>query len=91
MIKFFDTEDTISMSSIEAIEKKYTLNFPLEYKEHLLKYNGGRCEPNIFSFEENGHKTESRVNWFLAIYAGQYDNLEEYIKTYKIENKRLLM
>lgn len=41
---------------------------PAEYKEHLLKYNGGQCTPNVFKFNENGNWTESCIDWFLTIY-----------------------
>jgi len=63
--------------------------FHIEYKNHLLKHNGGQCSPNVFRFYENGKLTESCIDWFLAIYEGEYDNLKEYIKTYKIDKKRL--
>ncbi len=33
--------------------------------------------------------TESFIDWFLAIYDGEYDNLKSYIQAYKIETKRL--
>lgn len=89
MAIFSQTEVSLSLSQIEEIEKLVGLNFPNEYKEHLLKYNGGQCSPNIFGFDENGERTNSSVDWFLAIYDGEYDNLKNYIDTYKIEEKRL--
>ncbi len=89
MITFSETELQLDQTEIEKIEKFVGLNFPEEYKKHLLKYNGGQCRPNIFRFNENEKWTESCIDWFLAIYDGEYDNLKEYIINYKIDDKRL--
>ncbi len=89
MTVFQQTEDELNRSRIEQIERFVNLNFPKEYKKHLLKHNGGQCSPNMFSFTENGKITESFVDWFLAIYDGEYDNLKNYIEIYKVKEKRL--
>ena len=89
MVKFFDTEKKLTLDEIKSIEAMYNLSFPDSYLKHLLAYNGGQCEPNIFEFVENEIVTESDIDWFLAIYDGEFDNLEDYIKTYKIEKTRL--
>ncbi|WP_197091649.1 SMI1/KNR4 family protein [Sphingobacterium endophyticum] len=89
MVTFSQTEKQLNSIRIEEIEKYVGLSFPNQYKEHLLKNNGGQCSPNVFKFNENGKWTESCIDWFLAIYDGEYDNLKEYIKTYKLEEKRL--
>lgn len=86
---FSQTEHLLRYTQIEEIEKLVGLIFPKAYKDHLLKYNGGRCVPNIFSFEEDGKITESDIDWFLAIYNGEYDNLKTYIEIYKLEESRL--
>lgn len=89
MATFSQTETQLTVSQIEKVEKKVGLDFPAEYRNHLLKHNGGQCEPNEFDFLENGKATSSVIDWFLAIYDGEYDNLEDYINTYKIEQKRM--
>jgi len=89
MVEFSETEQPLTTHEIENIERFVGLNFPNEYKKHLLKFNGGRCLPNIFTFIENGKVTSSCGDWFLAIYDGKYDNLKNYIENYKIEEKRL--
>lgn len=89
MIKFYDTESKLNILQIEEIEKYVGLNFPIENKNHLLNYNGGRCIPDIFEFKENGNLSESCIDWFLAIYDGKYDNLKRYIDIYKLDYKRL--
>ena len=89
MAIFSQTESQLNLTQIEDIEKFIGLNFPKEYKSHLLQNNGGQCSPNTFMFNESGSWTESCVDWFLAICDGEYDNLKEYIKTYKVDAKRL--
>jgi hypothetical protein len=86
---FTETAAPTNLNQIENIEKLTGLKFPIEYKEHLLRYNGGRCTPNVFSFKENEEFPDSMIDWFLAIYEGEYDNLLKYIEIYKIDDKRL--
>lgn len=89
MIEFFKTEKPITEKEINNIEELLVCTFPSDYKNHILKHNGGKCKPNVFSFIENDKKSKSNIDWFLAIYNGKYDNLISYINIYKIEQKRL--
>ena len=89
MTIFFNTLSSLKLSQIEAVEKFSGLKFPESYKNHLLKYNGGQCDPNVFSFTENGERTQSNINWFLAIDDEEDESLQEYINDYKIDEKRL--
>ncbi len=86
---FYNSKANLTLAQIEEIEQLYSLKFPEEYKLHLLKYNGGKCKPNVFKFTENGNLTKSDINDFLAIYDGNYDNLSDDINTYKVQEKRL--
>jgi len=89
MITFSQTEAPLTDGQIKEIEKFVGLEFPIQYRKHLLKYNGGQCSPNVFIFNENGEITDSMVDWFLAIYDGEYDNLKQEIEWVKIEEKRM--
>jgi len=89
MVTFTQTELQLNVDQIIEIEKYAGLNFPQEYTEHLLQHNGGQPSPNTFKFNENGNWTESCIDWFLAIYDGEFDNLKDYIWDYKFEEKRL--
>ncbi len=90
MVIFTETENPISIDKIEQIEKLVGFKFPELYKNHLLKYNGGRCYPNVFQYYENNKRLNaSDIDWFFAIYDGEYDNLEKEIKIMKIEEKRI--
>jgi hypothetical protein len=89
MVKFYETEEQLNEDKVSELEHKLSFRFPIEYRNHLLKFNGGRCEPNIFCFEEKGKLTESSVHYFLAIYNGEYDSLEKEFNLLKIEEKRM--
>lgn len=89
MAIFAQTERQLNLSEIEELEKLVGLNFPFEYKNHLLKHNGGQCSPNVFRFKEDDKLTTSCIDWFLAIYDGEYDNLKTYIEILKIDKKRM--
>lgn len=82
-MKFIETEKSINQDVIEKLEELFGYKLPKEYITHLLKYNGGRCEPNIFSFKENGKLSSSNVDWFLALYGGENDNMFSYLKDFK--------
>ena len=47
MVIFFETEKKLNLIDLNEIEQLIGLDFPNEYKSHLLKYNGGRCKPDI--------------------------------------------
>ena len=89
MVTFKNTERQIQLIELKQFEMDIGLTLPDEYKEHLLTYNGGQCSPDVFDFIERGVKTSSSVDWFLALYEGEYDNLRDYINIYKVYNKRL--
>ncbi len=89
MINIINTEIEIGAYEIAKIEKILGYTFPNEYKKHILKFNGGQCNPNKFKFDNNGTIEESSIDWFLAIYDGEYDNLAHYIQIYKIQSKRM--
>jgi hypothetical protein len=53
-----------------------------------LKYNGGRCSPNIIDLTKDGKVFDSTdIDWFLAIYEGEYDSLEKYFINFSINNE----
>jgi hypothetical protein len=78
-MQFYELESKIYRKDIFRIEKKYGVNFPSRYVDHLLKYNGGRCEPDVFSFIEDNTKEESRIDYFHAIASRDDYDLENCI------------
>jgi hypothetical protein len=89
MATFSNTQLQLTISQINLLENYVELPFSVEYTEHLLKYNGGKCVPNVFNFTENGRITDSCVDWFLAISDGEHNDLKTHINWYKIDEKRL--
>ncbi len=89
MVTFTETEENTNKTQIREIENLVRLTFPPQYERHLLDLNGGRCFPNVFSFKEHGKVTSSSIEWFLAIYDGQYDSLKRTIQTFKLDEKRM--
>jgi hypothetical protein len=89
MAIFTDTEKPVSMVEIEELQSLTGLVFPAEYIEHLLNQNGGRCQPNVFEFLMKGKIEMGDIDWFLAVYDGEHDNLRTYIDIYKLEEERL--
>lgn len=89
MVTFFETNDSISNSDISELESYVGLEFPSDYKDYLLKYNGGRCSPDVFSFIENDKETNSSVDWFYGIHDDGSYSLKSNIDIFKIEEKRM--
>jgi hypothetical protein len=89
MVVFIKTQPPATVAELEDLERYAKLSFPEAYKQHILRYNGGRCEPNVFYFLEQGQRTSSAVHWFLPTRREGWGSLRDYIETYKIDEKRL--
>ena len=90
MVTFFETGKKITDKEIVEIEKKVGYSFPDEYREFLLKHNGGKCSPCGFVFMENSQQSDDEVRSFYAVGGidGYYD-LEEKMDIYIFDVKRL--
>lgn len=44
----------ITEDIIKKVERTYSIEFPKDYRECVLKYNGGHPEPKIFSYKNGG-------------------------------------
>jgi hypothetical protein len=90
MTTFSEKGKKITDKDVLNIENKIKCSFPEEYRNFLLKNNGGECEPCGFTFIEGTIDSESEVRSFFAIGGidGDYD-LEENINIYIFEEKRL--
>jgi len=90
MVKFSKSGKKIKESEILDFEKKIGLELPLEYKNFLLKHNGGKCEPCDFTFIEDDEESSSSVRRFYAIGGiDDYYDLQESIDNYINDEKRL--
>lgn len=53
-IKWERIVEGVDETIITKVEKNFSIKFPQEYKECVLKYNGGHPVPNIFYFTDKG-------------------------------------
>jgi len=63
--KFADSGSKLSTKSIAQIEKQLGCKLPGDYREFLLKHNGG-C-PNKSFFKQRGAEFLSSVDWLCTI------------------------
>ena len=89
MPTFSDTKSSATPEELDSLEKYAEVVFPNEYRNHLLKDNGGQCTPSVFHFSENGKVTSSCIDRFLPTHKETWGSLKDYIETYKIDEKRL--
>ncbi|MCC8399133.1 MAG: SMI1/KNR4 family protein [Rickettsia endosymbiont of Platyusa sonomae] len=79
----------IIFEDIEKIEKIKNCELPLNYKNFLLKHNGGR--PGIATFDiqdnilSNGEENGSSINWFYGICLDKNSIMCVYDIFYRIE------
>lgn len=65
MSKVISIHDKVSLEQIEIFEQTNNIKFPMLYRDFLLKYNGGRVEPNVFRI--SSEEEESALNVFYGI------------------------
>src|SRR4051794_11646457 len=82
-------ESALSEERLAAVESYIGARFPDQYRQFLLRNNGGKPTPSGFRFNKGTRTSDSLVDWFLAIYDGEYDNFEAYFKTYRVDQARL--
>ena len=62
---------------VERFEQQIGTQLPSDYREFLMKYNGGRPDPSGFSFTtRQGLREDSSVHYFFGIHTGRICNLE---------------
>ena len=67
---------------VRALEARLGRCLPDDYREFLLRHNGGRPEPRLFRIPKRGGAyTNSTVDWFLSLHDGQNSNLEKDLHT----------
>ncbi|PEQ29255.1 SMI1/KNR4 family protein [Bacillus cereus] len=71
-VNWLFTEELIEEKIISKVEKSLGVIFPQDYKECVMKYNGGCPEPDNFNFENGG---EGVINNLLS-FANQDMNIE---------------
>lgn len=49
--------EPVDENTIKKIEDSFGISFPHDYKDCIMKFNGGRPKPNIFNFVDDGEGT----------------------------------
>ncbi|MEI8197045.1 MAG: SMI1/KNR4 family protein [Phycisphaerae bacterium] len=85
-----ESKPPVTSVRLDAVEAKFGIHLPPEYREFLLRHNGGRAEPDGFTFTgPSGRKEDSCIHFFLSVYDGEYSNFETKFRTYKVRAKRM--
>lgn len=83
-ITISDSEKPLTAEDLKRTENRINIDFPAQYRNFLLKHNGGHPEPSVFKFKCEGQEAEiAAVAYFLAIYDGKEENFLDYLKTYE--------
>lgn len=74
----------LSEADIDSFEKDLKISLPSEYRNFLLKNNGGYVEPNIFYYrDEDNFETNSAISIFFPL-DSSFDNcLQVIVKAYR--------
>jgi hypothetical protein len=62
-----DNTSALTEETLQLVEQKYECRLPDDYRQFLLKNNGGFPLPECVTFDEAGRKTAADVFCFLAI------------------------
>jgi len=90
MVKIDTPKPPLSEARLVQVEEKIGIRLPEQYRRFLLKYNGGQPIPASFHYKtEAGPYSGSMVDWFLAIYDGEYNNFESWFELCKGEQPRV--
>ncbi len=76
MNKIIKSNKKLEIESIKELEEKYNIILPIQYKNFLLKYNGGYPEFSLFKISEK--QREDIVNVFYGV-NNEYDNIAQYL------------
>jgi len=89
VIKIVDPHRPTSNQEIDLFEKDLNIKLPTEYRNWLLKFNGGSPRPRVFEFRLDGEEASSCVAWFYAIDEGRINNLRKTIEVFKLNDVRM--
>jgi cell wall assembly regulator SMI1 len=77
-----DTEAPVSEAEVAQVESELGVRLPDQYREFLLKYNGGSPQPPAFRYG-TGPYTDSLVQIFNCIRPGDYTDLRKQAQVFK--------
>src|ERR1700732_179109 len=68
---------------ITRVERELGVVFPEDYRQFLLRYNGGRPKPDLFRIEAAGPEWDDIMNWFYCIDKGDLHDLAKKNETFR--------
>lgn len=78
-----ESKEKLTEEKIKFAEAEIGEVLPPDYKDFLLRTNGGYPENGFFKISYgDGRIEKGHVNYFLSIYDGEHSNLLDYVKTY---------
>ncbi len=81
MTEILDANEKLDESTVAKLEGSLGIKLPSSYRRFLMEYNGGRPVPKRFNFK--GKTKGSSVDRFLGVHNREYNNLLDYLETYK--------
>jgi hypothetical protein len=87
-LEITDQELQTTIQQLREVEKIIGVEFPEEYKQHLLSHNGGHPDPCHFKVKWDGQDWAEgdeihSVAWFLAVYDGEDENFLDFYESHK--------
>lgn len=76
MAEIYGSHNNLSLEQIDKFETGNNVKLTKQYKEFLLKWNGGKVTPNLFMISDE--QGPSVLNVFYGI-GDMYDNLTDFI------------
>jgi len=87
-LKLTESGGRLSAADLDAVEARYHLKLPPDYRQFLLMGNGGEPDRCLFRFKGKRTYTES-VRYFLSISDDPDISFHRYFNRYKVDEKRL--
>jgi hypothetical protein len=86
-IEVEEAELPTNLAEVEKFEELIQAKLPEDYKQFLLKHNGGHPITNAFKLIQpiNDQTNEAGISWFYALYDGEACNIVKKFNTYKDE------
>jgi len=85
-----DSKPALTASDLDDLERRLSIKLPDDYRQFLIRQNGGRPVSPVFTFVESSRgPTDSSVAWFLSVHQGKYSNFEKDFRNFKVVQRRM--
>lgn len=72
-VRFLESSGGTSETNIHELERELKKKLPSDYRNFLLRYNGGLPQPNTFSYTGRGGRRRSEgVRWLFGLNLSQF-------------------